>query len=205
MTLQNEPGKGSPLESPLACRVDTRLAPGVGLSRPISLPAGIFVHVVDRLAVDTETGTIYGHSGAKVGHADRRGYVRIWISRRDYRYAHRIVAEACHGQIPAGHQVDHLNGIKSDNRPTNLEIVTPLENTSRAIRNGQTPVGSRCVKAKLTEADVIEIRGSHEPGSVLAKRFGVCKETANKARRGAVWKHVDAPPRITRPGRRAAN
>lgn len=44
---------------------------------------------------------------------------------------HRIVAETFLGSIPEGYDVDHLDGDKSNNSVTNLEIVTHQENMRR--------------------------------------------------------------------------
>jgi hypothetical protein len=48
------------------------------------------------------------------------------------RPVHLLVADAFHGPRPAGLHVDHVNGDKADNRPENLEYVTPAENVRRA-------------------------------------------------------------------------
>ena len=44
---------------------------------------------------------------------------------------HRIVAETFLGSIPEGYDVDHIDGDKSNNCVTNLEIVTHQENMRR--------------------------------------------------------------------------
>lgn len=49
---------------------------------------------------------------------------------------HRIVALTYLGERPEGYEIDHINGNRLDNRPTNLEYVTPKENKDRAVKNG---------------------------------------------------------------------
>lgn len=48
---------------------------------------------------------------------------------------HRLVMIAFVG-LAEGKEVNHINGIKSDNRIKNLEYVTHFENVQHAIRNG---------------------------------------------------------------------
>lgn len=43
-------------------------------------------------------------------------------------YIHRLVYEAWIGNIPNGYDIDHINGIKTDNRVSNLRIVSRSEN-----------------------------------------------------------------------------
>lgn len=47
--------------------------------------------------------------------------------------AHRAVYQHWVGPIPDGHVVNHKNGVKTDNRPSNLEAVTQSENVLHAI------------------------------------------------------------------------
>ncbi|MDE2107236.1 MAG: HNH endonuclease, partial [Patescibacteria group bacterium] len=51
---------------------------------------------------------------------------------RGYAYEHRIVAAEKIGRILTRRdQVHHVNGIKADNRPENLEVVSPSEHRKR--------------------------------------------------------------------------
>lgn len=60
-------------------------------------------------------------------------YVGLYIGKggskqRLWRRVHRLVADAFLGGIPKGFEVDHRNGIKTDNCVDNLRVITHREN-----------------------------------------------------------------------------
>ena len=60
------------------------------------------------------------------------GYLQLdfWVKGKlSKQYVHRLVAKAFLQKPSANMQVNHINGIKTDNRACNLEWVTPSENT----------------------------------------------------------------------------
>lgn len=62
------------------------------------------------------------YSGHLTGCLDRgNGYLRVRISGRNY-FAHRVAWAIYYGRWPELH-IDHLNGVKSDNRLSNLREV----------------------------------------------------------------------------------
>jgi len=105
-----------------------------------------------------------------------------------------VVAEAFLGRRPIGLQINHKNGIKSDNRPENLEYVTGSENTLHAMHVIKTrAIGEKQHAAKLTESAVRTIRMMNREGKGLreiAKRFGVTEGCIWFVVKGHSWRHV---------------
>jgi hypothetical protein len=153
----------------------------------------VILHVQSRYLIDPGRGVVYGKSGVKIGSTRGNGYVRLRReSREEHQYAHRLIWETVYGPIPRGFHIDHVNGRKDDNRICNLDAVTPVENITRAIATGLTPIGERKTCSKLTEADVIEIRrtaGEVGPAE-WARRLGVDPATIRAARDGKTWRNV---------------
>lgn len=109
---------------------------------------------------------------------------------------HRLVAEAYLPKIDGKLFVNHINGIKHDNRAENLEWCTPRENSLHANKVGlrNTPKGEKGGGAKLTREKVYEIktRYAKKEGSLLSlsREFGVHKSTICNVVMERSWKHV---------------
>jgi len=126
---------------------------------------------------------------------DGRGYPQVTLcrdGRRSPLNIHRLVAGAFLGPCPANHEVNHENGIKTDNRPANLEWVTPLQNKRHAALMGLVPSGERHANSKLTDDDIGEIRkiGRRASQIELARRFGVSQSVISAVLRREAWRPV---------------
>jgi hypothetical protein len=108
--------------------------------------------------------------------------------------AHRLVATYFIHNNKNKPQVNHINGIKKDNRVENLEWCTNSENQIHAFKLGlcKQKTGVDHCNSKLTEEDVLEIRDLYPTllQRELAKLYNVGRRTISDIVRRVNWKHI---------------
>ena len=78
---------------------------------------------------DYRDGKIYKKGGDKpCGYGKPNGYVQTYVSRTGKRYVHRLIWEMHNGEIPPVMEIDHLNGVRNDNRIENLRCASTTDN-----------------------------------------------------------------------------
>lgn len=77
--------------------------------------------------------------GMNAGWANSKGYIDVNVDGKKFK-AHRVAWLIENGSLPEypGFQIDHINGIRTDNRIENLRIVTSSENS----KNSGLPVSN---------------------------------------------------------------
>lgn len=132
----------------------------------------------------------------------RDGYFVVSLSasnRAHQRYVHHLVAAAFIGPRPNGMNVNHIDGDKRNNRATNLEYVTQLDNVRHALASGM-------FRRPLSWDDVEHIRTLPQTISSrsIARQYGVTHTTISRIRRGltyAVTRIRQREPRVIEVGR----
>ncbi|WP_037335257.1 HNH endonuclease [Salinisphaera hydrothermalis] len=129
----------------------------------------------------------------------------------------RVIAASTIGRdLKPGEHVHHRNEDRTDDSPTNLEIISAAdhnrhhktgttkslssrEKTSRSLKRAyvegrRSPAirrGTEQRQSKLTPENVREIRGSSESCLVLSRRYGVSKTTILDVINNRAWSHIN--------------
>lgn len=111
--------------------------------------------------------------------------------------AHRLAYLLANGPIPEGlfvlHGKDRPCVSRACCNPMHLRLGTLQENAEDRMRDGTTKRGSEANRAKLTEAQVIEIRSRYASGETvrqLAALFGLTRGPVWSIVRRRTWCHV---------------
>jgi len=125
---------------------------------------------------------------------DGDGYLKIRPCQSSVartKYIHRLVAKTFLGAAPEGYVVNHVNGVKTDNRLVNLCYVTQKENVQHAIRLG---LREAAPTATLSKAQIIQIRRlSQDPKNTpakIAKRMNLSYRVVRGVVVGKTYKNI---------------
>jgi len=127
---------------------------------------------------------------------DRWGYGRFKINGK-HCGAHRVSYELYKNKIPEGLLIRHSCDNPACVNPDHLKLGTVQDNVDDRTKRGRHKCGYRKGEkngsAKLTEADVLEIRQWLEFGytqRVIAEMFGVAHSRISMIKTGKHWSHI---------------
>lgn len=125
-----------------------------------------------------------------------RGYLFVGLhlhGSNNLRYVHRLVCLSFLGTCPVGIQVNHLDGDKSNNKLSNLEYTTRIENSRHASDNGLYISGEESHLSKLTRRKILSIRGLSSRGwnnTEIASRFKITPSNVGQIIKRKTWKGI---------------
>lgn len=138
-------------------------------------------------------GKIRGPKGRLLKSSLNFGYEQVAIGGKTKK-VHRIVCETFLDIDESRPDVNHKNGIKTDNRLINLEWSNDSENISHAFRTGlKTHVGENNTRNKIPSVYIPIIRDAIAVGfnpKLIAKYFSVHKNTIYQIKYNENWTHI---------------
>lgn len=118
----------------------------------------------------------------------------LWRSSVPSRYyVHRLVCAAFIGPRPENYDVNHIDGVRLNNRVENLEYVTRSQNQLHRRVTGTAAIGEMNGQSKLTAENVIEIRKLRKAGVkriTLASRYRVSVYLITAITSRKIWTHI---------------
>jgi hypothetical protein len=125
------------------------------------------------------------------------GYIELHIKETRNQshtyYVHRLAFEFAYGQIVSCLDVCHRCDNPPCFNPAHLFLGTHADNMADMARKGRGTSGERSGRAKLTEAQVLEIRSLCADGvspSLIAKKYGVNRMSICYIATRQNWKHI---------------
>ncbi len=124
-------------------------------------------------------------------------FVSLYQNGENVCCVHRLVLVAFVGPCPEGLEVNHKNGIKTDNRLANLEYVTRSENNLHAFRTGlKTPSNQKKVRQFSRNGKYMaQYKSGHAAGRHTSTQYRdilACANGIRKTAGGFIWRFADA-------------
>lgn len=135
---------------------------------------------------------------AKKVKKDNNGYLRVGLSKNGIKNkysVHRLVAQAFIPNMEGKLQVNHINGIKTDNRVENLEWCTNKENIQHASKKGLLKPNKKKVAQYKISIELINVYDSiTEAAQAIDRSVTDIHQVLNKKTKtagGYFWKYID--------------
>ena len=130
----------------------------------------------------------------------KNGYLSVQFGKGGkFNLVHRLVSKTFIKNDKNKPQVNHIDGVKDNNRVDNLEWVTQSENQIHAYKNGLQKIskhkracGEKVASSKLKEEDIIKIRKAYNGINAIAlgKKYGVSQTSILNIKNFKTWKNV---------------
>ncbi len=118
-------------------------------------------------------------------------YISLRINGKTHQSTvHRLMALSFYGELPEGMTINHIDFNKTNNKISNLEIITMYDNMQHAKVGRRFRSGEKSPFSKITGLDVLNIVKLHScgmKGCVLSNIYGISESMVSKIIRGKKW------------------
>lgn len=144
-----------------------------------------------------EDGAVFGKKGILKPVLNKHGYLCVSVKFLDRGFltvrVHRLVAKAFITNPENKPEVNHIDGVKTNNHVSNLEWATSKENQIHANKVLKRQVGESHPHVKITESQVHEVCKLMNEGYQnhdISRITGVSRDTVIKIRERTVWTFI---------------
>ena len=134
-------------------------------------------------------------------HDDNRGYLILGImkdGKKVYQKAHRLIARTFLPDYSSTLQVNHINGVKTDNRVCNLEMVTGLQNIRHYLTQLKKPTTRVRKEVAYFDKDTQKELGRFKTVIDASRTLGISEDGIYRACKGIdkssggyIWKYCE--------------
>jgi len=133
-------------------------------------------------------------------HKNNKGYLLLTLCKNGIHKrcsVHRLVYVAFNGPIPECIQVNHINEIKTDNRLSNLNLMTPKENANwgtknqRVSKKNKKPITKYLIDGTPIMSYFSSVDASAETGINQSNILQCCRgHKQHKTAGGFIWRYA---------------
>ena len=125
---------------------------------------------------------------------NRYGYERITLwkeGKMTTMSIHRLVLTSFIPNLINKPQINHINGIKTNNELKNLEWCTNKENINHADSSLLRDIkGEKYKRSKITNLDVLWIRESNLSNLEIREKYNISRSQVSKIKNNTAWSHI---------------
>lgn len=130
-----------------------------------------------------------------LGHVTTSGYGDLRLNGRQ-NIAHRLSWETVNGPIPDGLFACHKCDVRTCINPAHLFLGTHQDNVDDQVMKQRQSFGVRNGRAKLSEAEVMEILSAVGTNIAVGEKYGVSDTVISYIRSGKAWGHLHAKAKL---------